>query len=60
MDVDILQTWTSTIGGPIQCVFHIEISTHTSYIILYKYPKAGDSFTVINWHMLDFRFKQKN
>ena len=32
-------------------------SFHT---LLYKYPKAGNSFTILNWHTLEFRFKKKN
>ena len=39
-----------TIAAQFSVLFHIEISAHmnTLHTLLYKYPKAGSSFTVIN------------
>ena len=36
------------IGGPIQCVVSYRDQCALLYTLLYKYPKAGNSFTVIN------------
>ena len=39
---------SATIGGPIQFVVSYRDQCALLHTLLYKYPKAGNSFTVIN------------